>query len=1176
MMYDALNDLATAIQKMLGALLPKRGPDWWTDHVTSRLTFQQQRIIEEKKIASLPMLDLAALLRVLDQNWNEVKQARALPYESRNWLKEAQSIRNRWAHLPPGGITAPDRFRDLDTIWRLMQAIDADKASLDRVHSAREAELAQIQGSPATPAAPSPSVDTAAIARGQLVRLKARPDQIGAVVDVITAGKEPRYVVFHDGVTSTYYVSQIEQITATASRLLVDSALLHAALSALQLNNPSTHHLYSLFASRIAFVPYQFRPVLNLIRSDRPRMLIADEVGVGKTIEAGLILKELGARREIRSVLVICPKPLVAERKWLEELKRFDEQFMQLDSNTLRHCLRETDLDGVWPQQYAKAILPYSLFDETLLMGDRNGKRHHSGLVGLDPPPVFDLVIVDEAHHIRNTDTWRYRGTRYFCDNAEAVLLLSATPIQLGDDDLFTLLHLLRPDILSTRHDFDRMAEPNPFINEAVRAARMANQGWQEHASRAMDQAMSTAWGRGVLASDPRAQSVRDAISGDLDAEHRLALIRHLEGLYTFSGLINRTRRRDIGAFTTRKPSTVEIAFTAEQSALHNDLIDLIGRILVQRHGDQNLKFMLTTIRRQTASCIFGLAPFLESILGRHLSSIELSEMDENDDPRRVTEDLSEFRDEVQELIDRSSALSGCDPKFDAFLDVVRGKQTLANSKLLVFSTFRHTLTYLADRLREESVRVGLVHGGIDEDERRELRNRFSLAREDPKALDLLLSSEVGCEGLDYQFCDGIVNYDLPWNPMRVEQRIGRIDRYGQQSDTVVIYNLITPGTVDAEIYQRCLLRIGVFHQALGGGEEILGKVQRKIMDIAQDYALTSEEQAARLQQMSDNEIRVIQEQDRLEREQANLFGLDLPRRDQDLIREASSFWLAPPMLANLVQHYLLGLQTRSEQLRLSGYGVESLNIGKNTRTQLLEDLRSLNTRDPTTTEWERWLKGSNPRLSITFDQATAVARRDVTFVTPAHPLAIQASRKLAPENVLTCNVRINSTNVPPGRYPYAIYRWEKLGPKDDFTFQPVCCQPHVAEHLLELLELAEPDADAESIGNDHERALEDVHYRLWVTARASHIEDVAELVRARKASLSTSHTAHTALLTEQRNAAADDRIQRMRESQIDSANRNFEQRMTALTEAASRADIVAGPVVFGIVTIGVSDERGA
>jgi hypothetical protein len=127
----------------------------------------------------------------------------------------------------------------------------------------------------------------------------------------------------------------------------------------------------------VQFVPYQYRPVLKLIRADRPRLLIADEVGVGKTIEAGLIIKELRARMDISSVLVICPKALVAERKWFKEMKRFDEHFTELNGASLRHCLQETDLEGEWPEQHSKAILPFSLFDSDLLLGSpaTRGKR---------------------------------------------------------------------------------------------------------------------------------------------------------------------------------------------------------------------------------------------------------------------------------------------------------------------------------------------------------------------------------------------------------------------------------------------------------------------------------------------------------------------------------------------------------------------------------------------------------------------------------------------------------------------------------------------------------------------------------------------------------------------------------------------------------------------------------
>lgn len=1008
-----------------------------------------------------------------------------------------------------------------------------------------------------------------AIAKGDVIRLKASPEHTGAVIDTLEGGGETRFLVFHDGSISTYYASQLEIIVPTLARPNVNPGGLHAALTALQLQHPSTNHLYSLFASRIQFVPYQFRPVLKLIQSDRPRILIADEVGVGKTIEAGLILKELQARRDIRSVLVICPKSLVAERKWQDELKRFDEQFVHLDGDALRYCIEETHLDGVWPQQYARVILPYSLFDETLLMGKQKGRRQQRGLLDLDPPPTFDLVIVDEAHHIRNTDTWAYRTVRHFCDNAEAVVLLSATPIQLGDNDLFNLLHLLRPDMLPSRQDFEQMAEPNPHINAAIEVARAARPDWKCGVRAAVELAIATSWGSRVLKADPRVQRVYDLMGADeSDAQARLCLIRLLEELYTFSPLINRTRRRDIGNFTTRKPETVTVEFTPAQAELHSNLIDLIARILAYRHGDENLKFMLTIIRRQVASCVFGLAPLLEAILHRHLSQIELSEVGGERLSEEMGETLAEFRTEVDGLISSARALTGPDPKFEAFRSVIRDKQKLSNNKLLVFSTFLHTLAYLESRLTEESVRIGVIHGGIPEEERRSLRNRFSLPKEAPQALDVLLSSEVGCEGLDYQFCDALVNYDLPWNPMRVEQRIGRIDRYGQKSETVMIYNFITPGTVDAEIYERCLLRIGVFRQALGGSEEILGRLTREIRDIAENIGLTPEEQAVRLQQVADNEIRIIQEQARLEEDQAKLFGLSPPQRDEDMVKQVSSFWLAPPMLTNLVQCYLERLEAIKPGRSIGRKEVTALKLGQEARNKLLTDFQALNLTGTVAQGWERWLKGSDPNLTLTFDPATASERRDIVFITPIHPLARQAAQAIEPTGPLVCNMSVVTTEVPPGRYPYAIYRWRKLGLKEDFEFQTVWAVPGLSSRMLHLLESAEPDVTASSITVDEEKELEHVQYQLWNSARATHIEEVQEVARSRIASLKASHLARLGLLEEQRDAATDSRIRRMRESQIETANRDYERRNVELGRAAQRGDIIAEAVAFGVMIV--------
>ena len=203
--------------------------------------------------------------------------------------------------------------------------------------------------------------------------------------------------------------------------------------------------------------------------------------------------------------------------------------------------------------------------------------------------------------------------------------------------------------------------------------------------------------------------------------------------------------------------------------------------------------------------------------------------------------------------------------------------------------------------------------------------------------LDILLFSEIGCEGLDYQFCDCIVNYDLPWNPMRVEQRIGRIDRMGQKSESVAIFNLITPGTVDADIYERCLVRIGVFNNALGGSEEILGEITREIRNIAENFSLSEEERGIKLQQLADNKIRLIQEQEELEQRQLELFGIRLPEDQMKKeIEEASSFWLSPASIRRLITLYLQQTCGKEQEFILGEKPLKTLRLSQEARQRFV------------------------------------------------------------------------------------------------------------------------------------------------------------------------------------------------------------------------------------------------
>lgn len=393
-------------------------------------------------------------------------------------------------------------YRDLDTLQRFAEVIGADDTLIQEVRSSKMALLAKEMHSSAKgeAIAPKPSHDGTKqgveFEPGQIVFVKSNPTILGAVLAVLPGKPENRLKVFVAGETQTYYASQLQAEDVQDKEAgYFPCEQFHAYLTALQIRYPGLSTLYSLNAARVDFIPYQFRPVLRFIRSDRPRLLIADGVGVGKTIEAGLILRELQARRDIRSVLIICPRPLVTERKWMNEMKRFEERFTHLDGRTLRHCINEMDMEGVWPEQYQKVIVPYSLFDEVLLHGSVPGgkQKRKKGLLDLDPPPRFDLVIVDEAHHIRNQDTFSHKAVRFFCDHAEAVVFLTATPIQLGSYDLFVLLNTLRPDIIIDRESFEHMAEPNPFINQAISLARTQESEWPVRTNDALEQAAATA-----------------------------------------------------------------------------------------------------------------------------------------------------------------------------------------------------------------------------------------------------------------------------------------------------------------------------------------------------------------------------------------------------------------------------------------------------------------------------------------------------------------------------------------------------------------------------------------------------------------------------------------------------------------------------------------------------------
>lgn len=1014
--------------------------------------------------------------------------------------------------------------------------------------------------------------------QGQLVCLKSDPSIEGAVISIIEGGREIRYQVFTNvyGV-QIYYESQIATKNLDSQLEVVDAEYFHAGITASLIRTPSLSSLYSLNMAKIDFIPHQFRPVLKFIRSDRPRLLIADGVGVGKTIEAGLILKEMQARRNVNSVLIICPRPLVSERKWENEMKRFDIELTALNGELFRYCIKETDYEGEWPDKYKKVIIPYSLFDESTVMGSNKGGRDKMGLMQLDPPPKFDLVIVDEAHHIRNTSTYAYQAVKQFCDNAEAVVFLTATPVQLEYDDLFVMLNLLRPDLIIDKETFVRMAEPNPFINHASVLVRLQREKWQEEAYEQMRAAcMDTEWGRIVLAQNPVAKGVLQTLKkSNILQEERVKLISDIEGLHTFSNIISRTRRRDIGEFTLRKAVTVTVPFTSAQKQLHDEILSVIHKIFSQIHCTDNTKFMMTTIRRQTASCLFGLVPMLHEILCRHISELYDDGYMENDILSKDGKDARSIRAQIEDILNMADDIPPDDPKLDKLLEIIADKQKDRKNKIMIFSTFKHTLQYLYVECLKANLRVGLIHGGVSDEDRVELRRRFELDKENSDALDILLFSEVGCEGLDYQFCDCMINYDLPWNPMRIEQRIGRIDRNGQTSESVTIFNMITPGTVDYDIYERCLNRIGVFKSSIGDCEDILGGIATEIRSIVENFKMTDEEKQEKLQQMTDNKIRLIQEQIYLEEKQRDLFGIKVPDQSfNEEIKKATNTWLSSEYIQNLIHSYLKNRLESDKEYILGEKSLKTLRLSQSARLELLDDFKECKLpRNEHNRQWEKWLKSGETHLSITFDHFCAKENPKAAFITVGHPLVRQAAEYMKTKKKFVSVFKVCTNQYRKGEYPFAIFQWKLSGEHEDLQLRPFSIHSELNDCLLDLLKESHSISYPVSTNIAEWDSVEHVHHTMWEQELKMHRAKTEELVRYKIGSLTTSHNARMAMLKEQLLRATDGKIRLMKESEIRNAQEDYEMHLSSLQNANEKADILFDILAYGLLIVESKEE---
>ena len=1181
-MNSYLHESAAALVTWLEGILPKVDDTWWDDCVLNSLSYTQREIAITKAFSKLSDFNLAALLRIANKSWYDMRTVAYLPSSEREVIREMMTVRNNWAHcsaeLPGKDVV----LNDLHTISTLISQLGGDKSILKDISEFIEyverpdsikINVQSIKEETSSTQASS-SMSDGIIRENSLVCLVGYPEVRGVVHAIKNIGSVKKYDVFVNGKLNSYYTGQIELVEESVGYDWVSVSTVRSYLTAYQINNPSSHNLYSLNSARIDFIPYQFRPALKMIHADEPRILIADSVGVGKTIEAGLIKKELEARTELEKIVVICPRPLVAERKWENEMKRFDEEFIPVDSATLRQIVSDTDRDGEWPVRYNKVIIPYSIMDSRLYNGDDQKRTRSFGLSELDPEPHFDLVIVDEAHHIRNGSmdkekAFAYKCTKYFCDHADAVVMLTATPLQTRDDDLFTLLNVLRPDIVIDQKTFEMMARPNEYISRAVRFIRAAEESWAEAAVNELLGVRRTQWGDNVIAENPLYDDIMIRLEkSEITREERVKLISDIESLHSFATMINRTRRRDIQDFCVRRSHTISTEFSEYQQRLHDELLSFEKAALAILHDPRSVAFMMSTIKRQAASCIFGLAPHIRDIIARRVRQL-------NDDPDiefggfnmdgSSGDAISSLAASILSMADN---LPPEDPKLEETLKIIELKQEMPNNKIMLFSTFRHTLAYLKKKLTELGYRVEQVDGGVKDEQRYAFKARFELPKEDPDSIDILLFTEVGSEGLDYQFCDMMINYDLPWNPMRIEQRIGRIDRRGQKSEAVNIYNVITENTIDAEIYYRCLMRIGIFENSIGECEEILGEIATGIEGIILDSSLTDDERKRKLEQIADNEVRKLQEITRLEEEEKELFGFDLTEfTTAQEIRHAENPWLTPQGLQGLIEQYLK--EILGDGVYILGDGaMKNLRLNASARGILKDELRKMpGSRNALRRTWENYLSGKKPNHTITFDADAASKDRDSFFITAMHPLAKQAAEHFAKGEAVYLKLQHYSNTIPAGNYPFSVYAWRFTGFNEYTRLVTICESEQVAEELPDVLENASNSPISETMSCDWSD-LEGLQVARWMDARTKHKRDVTTTITFKLESLANNQRNRIRSLEQQIQDAFDDSIRRMKMSELETVQENYSRKVNEIQSLAAKADIYTTLLVNGIITV--------
>lgn len=442
------------------------------------------------------------------------------------------------------------------------------------------------------------------------------------------------------------------------------------------------------------------------------KALLADEVGLGKTIEVGMILKEMHFRNTDDSVLILTPAQLA--KQWQAEmLEKFGLEFV---------CNYDDEFEGFDAHNHIIASIDTAKSD-----------RHRPTVLDRE----WDVLVLDEAHYVKNEDTDRYDLISNLTFNY--AFFLTATPIQNELTDLYNVVSLLRPGLFGTQDVFH-----NYFVDN--RQDTLVN---------------------------------REELQDRLDK----VMIR------------NRREETDID-FTDRTIDTRTFDPTEAEKTLYQAVTDYVKGAYSE---DQGQKLVLMLLQKEVVSSPAALKATIEKRLEGQLGAAHERELNE----------LLELTEEIDTVT-----------KQERLLDIVdEAREHVEMGRVIVFTQFRATQRMILDRLVEEGYSVHAFHGGHSSQEKEQIVKNFE------EEGGVLVSTDAMSEGRNLQFCNIMVNYDLPWNPMRVEQRIGRIHRIGQKRD-VYVFNMALKDTVEEYVLERLYNKIDLFQQTVGKLSSILSRLE--------------------------------------------------------------------------------------------------------------------------------------------------------------------------------------------------------------------------------------------------------------------------------------------------------------------------------------------------------------